>query len=491
MRIVIVCLLLSLVKSEKCNMTSDQLDDLKNSLLSSANFLHEADKNENAAICLGLAKSGKSTLINYLIGVALRATKRKMEPYKLVKNKKASKGPKIGDKAESETTVPTKWKSEKLPDLTLWDAPGFVDNRGIVQEIVNSFNIFHLVKTVKNLKVILVCDFGDIENHNPEQFLHLLVAVENLFGSKFADIFPSITMIFSKVSNRIDDTIVDQSLIKEILKESFKEGTNLQMSVNARNYLNYLVEHQDRIALFKKPNKKGLVSASDIDENIFPAINSSTTISKNLLRQVQLSMSHESKVCLRKTQSDLLLSPLYVHVKSVSQNIINAIDSKETKENADELKRIQNILQNAVNKESNIVQQFQIIKIINSEVSEMIKRFDIVKTIELVKFIDSLWKSDETINANLIGDLQLNSLLAHANAEMAARNLTARNTEIILEKIYLDEVKTKKEKEMQTLKTEVDTLSSKTETSNSKSHIILSISAVVGVLALCFFFTGK
>ena len=64
----------------------------------------------------------------------------------------------------------------------IWDCPGFGDNRGAVIDISNAFLVGNLLNKAKNVKIVLVCDFGDIVTDNPQNFVTFMKQINYLFG---------------------------------------------------------------------------------------------------------------------------------------------------------------------------------------------------------------------------------------------------------------------------------------------------------------------
>ena len=94
-------------------------------------------------------------------------------------------GPKIGTKSVSETTYPSWYKTDDFG--VVWDCPGYNDNRGLTQDIVNSFYIKYLFEKAASVKVLVVTDFSDIYNDDVTRFLDLLNVLISTFGNTESD----------------------------------------------------------------------------------------------------------------------------------------------------------------------------------------------------------------------------------------------------------------------------------------------------------------
>ncbi|XP_043466810.1 uncharacterized protein LOC122501425 isoform X4 [Leptopilina heterotoma] len=143
-RIVFICILIALVSSKDCELSDRTVENLQQELeLSRIKLKNQTSDKEDAAICIGTARSGKSTLINYLIRNKLKGVRKYLE-FVLEKNDSNSIGPEIGSESESVTTEPSKWISTHFSNLAIWDTPGFGDTRGVKQDIINSYYIYNL-----------------------------------------------------------------------------------------------------------------------------------------------------------------------------------------------------------------------------------------------------------------------------------------------------------------------------------------------------------
>ena len=74
----------------------------------------------------------------------------------------SKKGPKIGTKSVSETTYPSRYNTDDYG--VVWDCPGYNDNRGLTQDIANSFYVKNLFEKAASVRVLVVTDFNDIDS---------------------------------------------------------------------------------------------------------------------------------------------------------------------------------------------------------------------------------------------------------------------------------------------------------------------------------------
>ena len=87
------------------------------------------DPNVCSTYLLGLTGSGKSTLINYLMG-AMPTFERIKGGFWKIQNETSGKYPHIGSNLKSCTTFPAIFKIEKN---CLVDSAGFLDTKGLTQ----------------------------------------------------------------------------------------------------------------------------------------------------------------------------------------------------------------------------------------------------------------------------------------------------------------------------------------------------------------------
>ena len=179
---------------------------------------------ENTLI-MGNTRGGKSTLVNYLLSNPLKAEildsndKGKAgKQLKVVKNGNEA-GPTIGTSGSSQTTIPQKWQAfNAVYNKSIWDCPGFGDNRGAAIDISNAFLVSKLLNKAQNVKIVLVCDYIDIESDNPQNFISLMKQVNYLFGDPEI-VKHSTILVVTKVDdgNTVEDIVADlRKIIVEI-----------------------------------------------------------------------------------------------------------------------------------------------------------------------------------------------------------------------------------------------------------------------------------
>lgn len=403
----ILLALISIVNSYKDTFSESDLQQLKTALHESAKYMKREVKDEHVAICIGATRAGKSTLINYLIGNQLKAVRlSRVQPVTIIKVDDKSIGPEIGSGSTSKTTIPTKWTSKTLPNLAIWDAPGFDDNRGAIQDITNAFYLYQLVQNVKSLKIILAVDINDILHDNIQPFLTVLRAVESLLGSKMKAYFSSVSVIFTKVPDSLDGVPVDMEFINEKLSYQFLSSSDMKLSQVSIDFVRFLIKNNNHIAFFKRASLGDVTSA--IDVNIFPVIVNSGSIQKNTLQELRPSISDSSKLCLFNAREKLLsvssFADLEKVVNAVCQGKIQSVENfpynseteNKIKSLNKELVEMQNRLFDAILHENDFYKKMEILETINAGIKKKIDEHNLLEKIKLMEFVDKLLDMEES-----------------------------------------------------------------------------------------------
>ncbi|XP_043470098.1 uncharacterized protein LOC122503573 [Leptopilina heterotoma] len=405
-RITIGFILISLVYGEICKLDEQELTELEKSFNEAEIYMRREASNENAAICIGTTRAGKSTLINYLIGNELKAVRfSRYGDIKIIKADNRSIGPEIGAGPTSKTTIPTKWTSKRLNNLIIFDSPGFQDNRGPIQEITNSFYLYQLAKNVNSLKFILVINFADIERDIITPFMNLLLDFDNFFGNKFKDFFQSISVIFSKVPYEMYDTEVDIEMIKHLLKtKAYLAGKT--SSNNVKDFLSYITENNDSIALFKTLEETGTIS-DDIELNIFSSINNSKSVNRSVLQSISPSISHYSFLCLLQSknkwvsmaeineiQESLFLT--LTEMLSVQNILTEKLTINQISSIKEKLSIIENLLNKSIANKSDIYENIETLKKIDIKMQNKIDETKYLKKVKIFMFVSNLLHSNES-----------------------------------------------------------------------------------------------
>ncbi|XP_051170673.1 uncharacterized protein LOC127287660 [Leptopilina boulardi] len=405
------------VESKLRNLNPNEIQELKNAINEASEIMEIEAKNENVIICIGSPRSGKSTLINYLIGNKLIGVRDfKNNAISIVKADN-SPGPEIGSGSTSKTTLPSRWSSINFPGLSLWDAPGFDDNRGPIQDITNAIYIYQLLQKVQSLKILLVIDINDILHDNIKPFLTVLNAVDNLFKDELNYYFRSISVIFSKVYT-FHDVPIDMEFINDLLREKILSTTNMSISENLREFVRFLVLNNQHIGFFKKA-KLGPIT-NEIDINIFQAIQNSKSTEKTILTKISPSISDESMLYLYEARESLSSTSSFIKLQEIVEQTLNyhsnrvQIIDKNNNDSLNNLQIIYNDLYNIklkIHKTFNVSldfhQKIEILQSIDPEIKSHIEKENLFEKAKFLEIIDKLLKLKESN----IFDINLQSIL--------------------------------------------------------------------------------
>ena len=385
------------------------LKQIENAILDADALLKAKVKHEDVIALLGTTKSGKSTLINFLVGNVLEAVKQKFGRTFLVKMDNETIGPEIGIESSSLTTLPTKWIVENkscINGLTLWDAPGFGDSRGEIQDITNSFYIKTLLRGVKSAKVVLVTDFSDLLNDNVSSFVCLLESVTHIFNNDISLTFQSLVLIFNKTPFDCDGEIVDKSFLCELLTEKIIKSKSV-IDKNCRSIVQSFVECPERIGIFRKAVVD--LPIEKLNTGIEVAIKCAAPLLSDFLCNVSPSVSEKSRTFLLRQKFllagmpdiDILLNDLEKKYKSTSQFFEKEVEcaDKETLEGIkSEIQRKLVELQIIVENDGETLQQMLVkLQVLDREgAGKAITEHNLMSKATIIQHIDDILKLKES-----------------------------------------------------------------------------------------------
>ncbi|XP_043480342.1 uncharacterized protein LOC122510021 [Leptopilina heterotoma] len=427
-RIAIICLLISMTRSRKCEFSIEEVNELKQAFVDAGKQMEIESRGgrKNAAIVIGTAMSGKSTLINYLIGNQMEGYRGSSRYDRIIIRKfdVNSTGPEISSGLLPVTNIPSKWNSKRteLQNLTIWNTPGFQDIRGPLQDLKNSFYLYRLTRRMKSVKFILVVNFYDIESDINENFISLLNNLEKFFNGKFKNFFSSISVIFSKAPYNFREFPIRYEYINNKLNNLLSQSrTEFNLSNDSKDFIQHVVNHNKQVAFFRNAEVIGKVNSS-IDENIIQAIRNTRSINKKSLQDVSFSFSAGAEVCLRDTE-DLLfqnsdIKKLNVRIKKFfieKSNYLLKIgnrDINKLNEYKIYLSKMGENISPALNKNSDIQVKIQSLKGIDYSLQKLIMEQNYANKIKLIKFSAFILRSSKILILNYLFDALLN--VAHA-----------------------------------------------------------------------------
>lgn len=398
--ILIISLLPSLINcgNANCHLNESEVIQLQNYLNDSI-FDNRKDFHDSYeyAICLGMTKCGKSTLINYLMGNELKLGRKTfVNMASIIKGKNNSTGPEIGTQSTSQTKDVSKWALTKIPKMYMWDTPGLSDNRGEVQDIKNAFSISGLVRSFKSVKFVFVLDYNHIVTDSTEPLINFLNYVQNLFGRKFINTFQSMAVIISKAPFQVSGINVDYEFINYHLEKFV--SSKISMSLDSEMFINYTISHSNQVAFFRKIKSESEIK--NIDFNIVNAINSCKFTMDNSFQDMQPSISHSTKNCLLDMRSKLrslaLISNLekflleYVQQVTDKMNTLNKNATNENKgiESNSQLLTIRSIINRAMNPNLSFDEKISAIEKLDDRIKKKIKEINFKQNLNFMTFFD-------------------------------------------------------------------------------------------------------
>lgn len=168
---------------------------------------HELEKLEKKSIVmfLGNTGSGKSTTIGVQLGAIYQRISRIPTNYALISSDCAT--PKTGDAPDSTTTHP-KGYHDTSSGLVYVDMPGFIDTRGLEENIWIENNIHIALSVVEQLKsVVLVVKLSELTAGKGALVRDLAKSIYRVFGEH--DIYDNINITITDVTIENKNDLID------------------------------------------------------------------------------------------------------------------------------------------------------------------------------------------------------------------------------------------------------------------------------------------
>lgn len=223
--------------------------------------------NATRVLVVGLTGSGKSTLVHALASKQLTVSiSEHGDAWEMnVPVDELIPGYAIGHGLGSVTSTPCSWH-DPTSNLVYWDCPGFLDSRGVTQEIINSFAIDQLLKPPSRIKILLAMQESDFQNGRGSGALD---RIEKLIG-----IIPDIEQLKQSlcfVVTRKMDTFPCQNKINRLLGDLESEREKKIQECDPESYdiyersitlLTYLKNTPNKVFSFPAPSQEGIYPPS-------------------------------------------------------------------------------------------------------------------------------------------------------------------------------------------------------------------------------------
>ncbi len=375
--------------------------------------IHQMNNENSAVIVLGNTKSGKSTLVNYLMGNDLSCTKK--GPKLLIsKAKEEYDGPKIGIELSSETKYPASWSSKDFINQTIWDCPGFNDTRSATHDIINAFYIKELLIRVKSAKFVIVCDIADIRGNDCTKFKNMLESIQAIFNihvddtSKMEYFLNAMTLVFFKTHYSSGGAEEDHEVVSSYLEEVI--SSNVLTDEWQRKVVEYFVEHGNKVGLFKCIPANYHGDGRDMEVNLIEGINNAQVVKSDVLADVSPVMSDKARVLIYKCGAILyktleldsiltLVQQGYAYVYELCSSPVSGDDAddglKEIKEYAlKEIKERLNLktseLEEKIDSTKDLREAFDALHRWGGKIAQLSDRSEIRGIARLTKFVEDI-----------------------------------------------------------------------------------------------------
>ncbi len=205
------------------------------------NQANTGEMNGRSVILVGNTGVGKSTLINLLAGVQLKAVYDDDAGQSRIDADHPLPNFKIGHKTHSETSIPRKVTIETV---MYWDNPGLNDNRGIAQEIANAACIREVFRVSREVKIMLVTSESELVNPRALPLTDFVSALTQLFPGQENKIKRSIFTVVTGASPNKEPRHIGAVIQRAITDLQLPEGPE-------RVLMESLVSQP--ISLFRRP----------------------------------------------------------------------------------------------------------------------------------------------------------------------------------------------------------------------------------------------
>ncbi len=239
-------------------------------------------ENKEVVLLVGTTGSGKSTIVNYLMGSKLELTINEFGEQQVNVAPGYKEYAKIGHTMNAETQWP-KIDLEQAFKYAYCDCPGFDDNRGGQQLMLNSINMKKAINSSKTIKaVIVVIDYKTLEVNKGNSFRKVLQTISCLLDQPEKN-ENSIYFVFNKVPENKDQKFIINKL------KNIKQGLDY-IEVELKN--DKELQDLNRMICFLLNNPANILIVNPLDngqcrDQLKKLINQSFPIPQNTFRSTE------------------------------------------------------------------------------------------------------------------------------------------------------------------------------------------------------------
>ena len=241
-------------KSTSMNSLNEKVQKITELIATSETYISDIEYDNDIVVFLGMTKSGKSTLLSYLMGNKVLASyssyNMKYCLQVITEFGGVNHSPIIGLSSVSQTMFPERFSHN---GIGFWDLPGFDDNRGEVYNIATTIAIQRIVAEAKAVSFVLVVDYSCVYNDDTTQFISLLNTVSSIVPNfdalatqgAIAIVFTKCVSMVLDPENSFEKFSDIKHQILDFISSKFVYQPKLQMNELGRNFLKYLVSRDN------------------------------------------------------------------------------------------------------------------------------------------------------------------------------------------------------------------------------------------------------